>query len=694
MSSPQLQDLAAIAGIATQWTDYRGVSRSVSDDTLRTLLEALELPCASAQQLADSHARARAEQSQSQLPPLLTASSDAELLLPAGELDEGAQLPVLCEDGQRLLLKLHRRDAAHLAADTRLPPGYHRAQLADREITLAVAPPRCHAIADIAPQSRLWGIATQLYALRAPQCTGFGDFAALRGFAQAAAARGADAVAISPVHAQFAADVNHYSPYAPSSRLLLNTLYGDPAELIGEAGLQLLLSEARLATERERLEQLTLIDWPAAARLRLQLLRTVHAQLRESLREGGRHHSEFSAFCKAGGEALLDHARFEVLHARELAQGRWHWRDWPAPLRDARSPAVARAVAGDTEELEFHLFAQWLAARSLCSAQAAALDSGMRIGLIGDLAVGTSSGGSHAWSRQHEMLSGISVGAPPDLLNALGQSWGLTAFSPRALRAHGYAPFIELLRASLRQVGGLRIDHVLGLRRLWLVPEGAQATAGAYLQYPQQDLLRLIALESARHRAVIIGEDLGTVPEGFREQLQEKALMGMRVLWFERDHGLFVEPGRWSAEAMATTTTHDLPSVAGWWYGRDVDWRVKLDLLEPGVTPEQERAVRARDRQTLWAALRYAGVAQGSDAAPESAEPAIDAALRFVARTPAPLAMAPIEDLAGLSEQPNLPGTIAEHPNWQRRLPQESEALLNGASARLALLREERPRHD
>ncbi|MGH8445573.1 MAG: 4-alpha-glucanotransferase, partial [Solimonas sp.] len=327
------------------------------------------------------------------------------------------------------------------------------------------------------------------------------------------------------------------------------------------------------------------------------------------------------------------------------------------------------------------------------AAQRAARQAGMAIGLIGDLAVGTDSGGSHAWSRQRDMLNKLSVGAPPDLLNALGQSWGLTAFSPRALRRHGYDAFIEMLRANLRHVGGLRIDHVLGLRRLWLVPEGAHAAEGAYLQCPFDDFLRLIALESHRHRAVIVGEDLGTVPEGFRDALYGSGLMGMRVLWFERDHGLFVEPRRWPAGAMATTATHDLPTVAGWWQGRDIDWRQQLQLFAPGSNAAQEQAERRDERHKLWAAFRHAGVVETDEPPPDQADAAIDAALRFVARTPSELAIVPAEDLAGLVEQPNLPGTTIEHPNWRRRLPADAATLFADPlfKRRLDLIAAERP---
>ena len=245
-----------------------------------------------------------------------------------------------------------------------------------------------------------------------------------------------------------------------------------------------------------------------------------------------------------------------------------------------RSPPFA---ASHRDEVLFHEFLQWVADRSLAAAQARAREAGMRIGLVGDLAVGMDPTGSHAWSRQRDILLGVAIGAPPDLFNPRGQDWGLTGFSPRALEDGGFAPFIATLRAALRHAGGLRIDHAMGLSRLWLVPEGADPAEGAYLTYPLTDLLRLLALESARHNAIVVGEDLGTVPAGFRETLDQDGVHGMRVLWFERgENNSFAAPQTWDAAALAMTTTHDLPTVAGWWSGTDIAARAECGRLGRG----------------------------------------------------------------------------------------------------------------
>jgi 4-alpha-glucanotransferase len=318
----------------------------------------------------------------------------------------------------------------------------------------------------------------------------------------------------------------------------------------------------------------------------------------------------------------------------------------------------------------------------------------MRIGLISDLAVGMDPGGSHAWSRQNDILAGLSIGAPPDLFNPRGQDWGLTTFSPRALVTGGFAPFLATVRAALRHTGGVRIDHAMSLARLWLLPEGAEPADGAYLTYPLTDLLRLLALESQRHQAIVIGEDLGTVPEGFRETLETAGLHGMRVLWFERNEHRFVKPETWDGSAVAMTSTHDLPTTAGWWHGTDIATRAACGRLGNDVREEDVANERAADRHALWEAFIESGVASGEAPSPADTQPVVDAALQFVARTSSPLCLTPIEDVLGQEEQPNLPGTTDQHPNWRRRLKPEAAVLLNEphAAARVQTLATARPR--
>ena len=678
----RLAELAGLAGVDVHWRDANDRSQEVTPDTLRAVLDALGLPCANAGDVDASLDRLRREREGTQLPRLLVADAGDSFALPPAS----AMRRYRIEDEQGSPV-----DEGTVSADERVlrapaTPGYYRLRLGEDECTLAAAPPRAFGVGDIAgAHRRPWGVAVQLSSLRRPGDGGIGDFTALEQCARAAAARGADALAISPVHALFAAAPERYSPYAPSSRLFLNPLYVDPGRVGGAPALRTVIDAHNLRQELAELEWLELIDWPRAARARMTLLRTLFewslgdSKLTQAL----------CAFRRERGEALERHARFEALQvhfrAHDVPGG---WQAWPAEYHDPASPAVATFAREHSREVAFHAFLQWLAMRGLEDAQHTARASGMAIGLVSDLAVGTDPGGSQAWSHQGELLHGLSVGAPPDLLNRNGQDWGLTTFSPAGLKRSGYAGYLAMLRTALAHAGGVRIDHVLGLKRLWLVPHGRGATEGAYVRYPFEDMLRLLAIESHRNRAIVIGEDLGTVPADFRQRIGDTGVLGIRVLWFERadDRG-FIAPRHWSPEAMATTSTHDVPTVAGWWSGRDIEWRARAGLAEPGVDEIAERAV---DRGRLWRALCASGAAQDAGGSPdenrppspEDVTPVAIAAAGHVARAPAPLVVIPAEDLLALPEQPNLPGpTDALHPNWRRRLPESAALLFDGPVA-------------
>lgn len=722
-----IERVAARAGFDVQWEDAHGHARRVPVETLAALLAALGLPCGTRDEAQQSLATLDAERAAHRLPPLITAESHRAIALPATAVRSDSHYRIELESGAMIdgRFSAPKGESALLApvAET----GYHTLILHGQRIRLAVAPPRCHTVGDAcraaggdahataggasahAPMTSgmgtrneepaAWGIGAQLYGLRRVGDGGIGDFSALAALAIASAHRGAHALAISPTHAMFSAEPHKFSPYAPSSRLFLNVAYIDPAAVLGEQAAQAALDAVKGRRQWAALEALPLIDWPNALTLRLKVLRALFEQFCAHERAGKTPLAlEFDTFSARGGAALEDHARFEALHAMQRAQsGASHWRDWPAAFADPRRAEVDAFAREHRHEVDFHLFLQWLAAKGLREAQHAARDAGMAIGLIADLAVGCDGAGSHAWSYPDEMLQNASVGAPPDLFNQAGQAWGLTTFSPRAMRTQGFTAFIDMLRASFAHAGGLRIDHVLGLQRLWLVPEGASPAEGAYLRYPIADLLRLIALESSRHRAIVIGEDLGTVPTGFRERLARHGVLGMRVLWFERteEGGGFTPPAQWPRTAVATTTTHDLPPVAGWWRGVDIEWRHRIGQTAPRADGRDPialaKAERAADRHALWRAFQRAGLAPRDVGAPPLEHAPVGEALAFVASTPAPLVVCPLEDLQGLVEQPNLPGSVDQHPNWRRRLASPIEALFSDgtfADRLLAIARE------
>ena len=605
-----LGTLAERAGLSTRWEDAFGKVHAVSPDNLQAVLGALGFEARS-----DGDARGlidALEREDAALAPRVTGDAGGELVLPVRPgawrmQDEGG--------GVSSGTATARDGGACVALPSE--PGYYRLEIDGRETGVAVAPARCFGIADAfaAPglerghAPRGWGLAQQLYALRRPGDGGVGDFAALAEFVREAAAHGASAVSISPVHAQFSADPDRFSPYAPSSRIKLES-----------------------------------------------------------------------------------HALFEALHAHLWREGggAWHWKDWPEPFRDPHAAGAAAFAAAHPDEVTFHAWLQHRADRELGMAQKAASDAGMAIGLVSDLAVGTDSGGSHCWSRQKETLIGLTVGAPPDLLQRNGQNWGITAFSGRGLRANGFRAFIEMLEGAMRHAGGVRIDHAMGLNRLWVVPEGRSAADGAYLRLPEADLIRLTRLESVRNRAIVLGEDLGTVPDGFQDRLQAAGIDGMRVLWFERDEKGFNSPGGWTRQASAMTSTHDLPTVAGWWKGHDVATRRVLGGTE--ADEQRELAERATARTELWAAMQASGAASGPMPAVWDTVPVVDAAVAQVGGSACELAMVPTEDALGLEEQPNVPGTVSEQPNWRRRLHDPVGTVLSGERTTLRLRRLEQQR--
>lgn len=698
VSGDALHELARAAGIALEWIDFRGVRRDVSVDTLERLLAAMELPCSTVAEQRESLDRLAHDAREGPPPPLLTITAGERWRLPARFVSRGLHL--MLENGTPQAIETCGRAGDDVELEAIAEPGYHALGIDGTQIGLAVAPPRAFGIGDLAGSQRRWGLSAQLYGLRREHDGGIGGFGALADLAREAGRAGADALLLSPVHALFAGDVTRFGPYAPSSRLFINPMYADVADVMGPCGIVELVGELGLGESLARLEAQDLVDWPNAGAARLRLLRAAYDLLRSGPLADGRDDrlsEELASFRSQRGAALEDHARFEALHAWQMREGRWSWRSWPAALRDAGSAEVAAFAARNEEDVRFHVFLQWVADRGLAAAHRASREAGMAIGLVSDLAIGTDGDGSHAWCRPHDLLGGVSVGAPPDALNAVGQSWGLTTFSPRALRALAYRPFLETLRTAMRHAGGVRIDHVLGLNRMWLVPARASPVEGAYVRYPLDDLLRLAALESWRHRAIVIGEDLGTVPDGFQDRLASAGVLGMRVLWFHRHDGLFTESACWPREVMATTSTHDVAPVAAWWAGRDLDWRARLGQFGEHAGEPEERAQRDVDREALWNAFRHEGLVSGDAPAPEDpAGSVVDAAVRFVARTPSQLAIVPLEDLAGLDEQPNLPGTTTEHPNWRRRMGTPVEVLFGdpAVAARLESLREERPRDE
>ncbi len=674
MKDSSIHELARRAGIMVEWRDYADKAHAVTTESLRAILAAVGLPAESSDDLAQSRHRLDLQE----LPRLITATAGEPIPLPLSAEPASSQVRLCEENGTNRDLNVQASGRSFVLPAIEAP-GYHRLTVGRESLTIAVAPRRCPTARDVTGSEKTCGLAAQIYALRRAGDCGIGDTGGVTELAEKAAALGVDMLALSPVHAMFGAEPRHCSPYSPSSRLFYNPLHADPRVLFDD---EQVARAARAFAEgggsSERLESLDLVDWPRSATAKIAIFRRLFDEfiMHDLSHTGNSRGAEFQKFRAAGGKLLEDHAVFEALHAEQIRidPAMWNWSDWPPSLRDPSTAEVGRFAAANEREITFQCFLQWLMDRSLAAAQRKAKQAGMRIGLVGDLAVGMSGAGSHAWTSQGDVLTGLEIGAPPDLYNAKGQNWGLTTFSPRALAANGFSPFIATLRAGLGHAGGLRIDHAMGLLRLWVIPRGADAAAGAYLSYPIKDLLRLTALEANRHGAVIIGEDLGTVPSGFRDTMAEAGMYGMRVLWFERAGRRLKPPSAWPAETAAMTSTHDLPTVAGWWRGVDLETRAAAGWIKD---IEAERRARTVERRALWRSFRRAKAAEGEEPSPEQAQPAVDAAVNFVSGASSDIALLPMEDALALEEQPNVPGTIDEFPNWRRRYPGQTSELLS-----------------
>ncbi len=514
---------------------------------------------------------------------------------------------------------------------------------------------------------RVWVLAVQLYGVRSRRNWGHGDFSDLAALLELVADVGGAGVGLNPLHAQFYDNsACSGSPYAPNSRLFLNPLYID-VEAIEEFRPD---DVAGLVPDVERLREADLVDYSATTKLKLAALRRTYRNF--TPKASATRREDLSAYRKERGRELECFAAFETL--RGLFAGAWE--TWPEQWRKPTDDVLLRLQNSHPDEFGFHEFLQWSAERQLERCRDIARRRGLSIGLYLDTAIGVDPGGADAWMEQGNVLRGLSVGAPPDQFNPSGQDWGLTAYNPHGLVASGFAPFRQMLRAAMRHAGAIRIDHVLGLMRLFVIPHGLPANKGAYLRLPFAEMLAVVSEESRRWRCIVIGEDLGTVPENFRATVAAWGLWSYLVMLFERNwEGSFRQPADYPETAIATFNTHDLPTFAGWMSGHDL--RTKRAIgVDPGETDDE----RHGSRGALDAAVRTATGCQ---------QTGFEDVVTFLAATPARLVSIAVEDVFGMTDQINIPGTVTEYPNWRRRWPVALEELaadqrLRGIAAALA----------
>ncbi|WP_405912265.1 4-alpha-glucanotransferase [Streptomyces sp. NBC_00963] len=640
-----LARLAALHGVATSYAPSEDVTVPVSDTTVIAVLAALDIDASTPEAVSAALARHEAALADRLLPPTVVARP-GERPPAVRDLPPGTRLRIETEQG------------GTLDKWQELPLGVHRlhAQAADgRSVraALVVAPERVPQ-----PPGHSHGFLVQLYSLLSARSWGMGDLGDLADLAAwSGRVHGAGFVQVNPLHAAAPGAPTDPSPYRPSSRR-----FPDPVHLRVEAVPEYAYVEdrshlRRAAVLREAvLDRGALIDRDAVWALKKEALELVY-----EVPLGPGRRAAYADYLADQGRPLEDYATWCAL-AEEHGPD---WHTWPAPLRDPRSHGTARARAALQHRVDFHMWLAWLTDAQLADAQRAAREAGMETGLVHDLAVGVHPDGADAWAQQSTFAAGMSVGAPPDAFNARGQDWGLPPWRPDALAATGYAPYRGLLRGILRNAGALRIDHVMGLFRLWWVPAGGDPTTGTYVRYDADAMLAVLALEAHRAGAAVIGEDLGTVEPGVRESLSRRGVLGTSVLWFERDWsgtGRPLPPEEWREECVATATTHDLPSTAARLTGEHVELRHRLGLLTRPLGQEQ-----AEDKAELAEWLGYLSrlglLPEGSG----DEEGEVRAVHRFLLRTPARMTGIWLPDAVGDRRPQNLPGTWDEYPNW--RLP-------------------------
>jgi len=641
-----LRSAAQARGIATGFHDARGESHDVAPDVLQRLVDALPTPPLH-RYLASTIVIRRDSTA-------IDSSHEIVLATAVAHLDW-----VLAQESRVIARGEVKGTLIELAGEL-LKPGAYRLELRDaggaavETAIVLVAPARVFT----GYFDRLWLLTTQLYSLVSDRNWGIGDFTDLATLIRIAATQGCAGIGLNPLHALFEDDASG-SPYAPNSRLFLNPLYIDVEALPEfDAGWRRRL-EDEIAAQRAA----PLIDYRTVTKLKMSALRRVF----EAFQRGAtaERAASFERFRQQRGPLLRRFASFEA--ARYTFAGPW-W-DWPDEWRNPARTTNVTADSGFASRVAFVEFLQWCADEQLRGCADLAASLGMPIGLYLDVAVGVRSGGFDAWSEQAAFAHGLSVGAPPDLLNTAGQDWGLAGFNPVNLERQSFEPFREMVRASFRYAGAVRLDHVLGLQRLYLIPSGLGAHCGSYVAMPIDAMLAVIAQESHAARAVVIGEDLGTVPDGFRDKMADWGLFSYRVMLFERGHeGAFLPADAYSANALATFSTHDLPTFAGWRASHDLTTKHRL-----GIDPGETQNARDYAQRMLAERLRSDGI--NDDGFPGVVE--------FLSRSPARLLAVALDDVLGVIDQVNIPGTVSEHPNWRRRLPIKLGQLADQLEGRL-----------
>ncbi|HIF9069294.1 TPA: 4-alpha-glucanotransferase [Photobacterium damselae] len=690
-----LKHVAHMAGITDKYISAWGDEATVEDETLSRLLAALGYDVRNDEALLES---ARKKNRTEVLAPVKVIRAgepmQVELHLGASARVSDFSWRLETEQGEvfegwlQSQLVADERDEGQplvFALPNDLAWGYHKLTVSRKrrkspyEMTLIVTPTACYKQTALVNNKKLWGTSVQLYSVRTQHNWGIGDFGDLKQLVADIAKNGGDFVGLNPIHSLFPANPEGASPYSPSSRRWLNVIYIDVSsvcefaqsdaaqQLVGSHEFQQRLAEAR---------QSNWVNYSEVACLKMAALRLLFDTfVTRHLEKNTERAKQFLSFVEQGGESLLHQAAFDALHALLKSQDdtMWGWPVFPESYRHFDNQAVQTFIQENQHEVQLYMYLQWLADCQLAEVQELAEEKGMVMGLYRDLAVGVCDSGAETWAQHGELCLDVSVGAPPDILGPLGQNWGLPPLNPEVLVERAYQPYIDLLRANMRHCGALRIDHVLGLLRLWWIPKGESAKAGAYMYYPVEDLLAILALESHRHQCTVIGEDLGTVPDEIVDKLATAGVHSYKVFFFETaEDGGYFSPRHYPDQSMAALCTHDMPTLRGFWHCDDLKMGSEL-----GLYPDQDALnglfdSRAESKQRILDSLDWHGYLSqniGRNAAyvPMDSKLSEGMQLHLAAGASALLSLQ-LEDWLEMDKPVNIPGTVDEYPNWRRKL--------------------------
>ena len=728
MTQQLLQQLVEMRGIETQYVDAWGKPATIAESSKAKLLNTLGYDTSSDEKIQSQITQDIKSVWLSPLNPVQVVRNTQEInlavRLPIELVNDDHTLTVTCENGdvlthqftpvdQEMTTMAHIDDVEFheyvLTLPLDLPLGYHDVALSadDDEFArsrLIVAPEACYTPKEIREGKKIWGLSVQLYCVRSEKNWGIGDFSDLALLIEKAAGVGADFIGLNPIHALYPANPNACSPYGPSSRRWLNYLYIDVTAIDGfeDASVQAVVSSDEFKATLEHARNVEHVDYEAVAHVKLAALKAVFdAYDAKYLRKNTKQNKAFKAFVEAGGESLDMLAVYDALQSHLKAEGKdsWGWPVFPQEYKDCHNPAVAKFKRANEQDVKFYLFLQWIAAQQLELASSKATDAGMTIGLYRDLAVGVSEGSAEIWGNKDLYCTGASVGAPPDILGPLGQNWGLPPMDPRKLYEQGYQPIIDLFASNMASSGSLRIDHVMALLRLWWVVKGDNAKDGGYVYYPVDDLLGILALESHRNQSLVIGEDLGTVPEEIRSKLADNGVYSYRVFFFEQaEDGGFFSPSHYPVQSMSTLTTHDMPTLIGYWHCLDLELGKEIGLYPTEEILQTLYADRHENKQAILDTLHGHGSIGdnvGHDVNYTGMNRELNNGMQVhMAGGSSALLSLQLEDWLEMDKPVNIPGTFDEYPNWRRKLTENIESMfdrhdINELASKLTLARKQ-----